>query len=45
MNSWITTTSYNGYINSYNCIKCVVKCHIKFDTDGQVVPPDGSHGR
>jgi hypothetical protein len=37
--------SYNGYVNGYNRIKCVVRCQIKPDADGSVVPPDGPHGR
>jgi hypothetical protein len=42
INGWITTVSYNDYINSYNHIKCVVRCQIKFVVDGSVVPLDNS---
>jgi hypothetical protein len=46
MNGWITTVSYNGYINGHNHTKCVIRCHqIKSDVDGLVVPPDDPHGR
>jgi hypothetical protein len=41
----IAMVSYKGYINDYNHIKCVVRCHIKPDVDGPVVPPDGPRGR
>jgi hypothetical protein len=36
---------YNGYITGYNRIKCVIICQIKSDTDGLIVPPDGSRVR
>jgi hypothetical protein len=40
INEWITTVGYNGYINDYNRIKCVIRCQIKPDTDGPTVPLD-----
>jgi hypothetical protein len=33
--------NYNGYINVYNRIKCVVRYQIKSNVDSPVVPPDG----
>jgi hypothetical protein len=37
--------SYNGYINGYNRIKCVLRCQIKYDMDGLILPPNGPRGR
>jgi hypothetical protein len=36
--------SYNGYINDYIHVKCVVRYKIKFNTDGLVVPSDSPCG-
>jgi hypothetical protein len=41
INDWIATVSYNGYINGYNSIKCIVRCQIKSIADDPVVAPDG----
>jgi hypothetical protein len=41
INSCIATVSYNGYINSDNRIKCVVRCKIKSNADSLFVPSDG----
>jgi hypothetical protein len=37
--------SYNGYINDYNNVKCVIRYQIKSDMDGLVVPSDSPRGR
>jgi hypothetical protein len=42
INGWITVVGYNDYINSYNRIKCVIICQIKFVVNGPVVPSDNS---
>jgi hypothetical protein len=36
----IAMVSSNGYINSYKCIICVVKCHIKQSRTVQSCTPD-----